>query len=174
MKKVLMALTVLVASIAFVNVDAMSKDELKAKLTQTYNINGAEFKLTSAQAVQVERYLDNFEVSEEDATYISNKVDEAVELVKASGATSIESIPKNTKSQLSKLVSDVDKETSVKATVKNGTVIIYNPNTGAEFTRITDPVKQTGAVNYVLIASGLITLFGVSALVIKRVKSENL
>lgn len=173
MKKGLIALFAALSLVGITNVEAMSKDELKTKLTASYTINGAVFKLDSAQVVQLERYLDSYELSSDDADYISKKVDEAIAVIDASDVKSIDALSKQDRSKLSKLVSDVSNNTSVKASVSGGELVIYDPVTGKEFTRITKKAKQTGTTDYILIVSGLVSLVGISTLVIKKGKNEN-
>ncbi len=173
MKKGLLALLVTLSLGIVTNVDAMSKEQLKTKLTSSYNINGATFRLNSSQITQVERYLNSFDVSEEDADYIAGKVDEAVALVESGNATSISNLTSSERNKLTRLVNDISSSTSVKATVSGGDLVVYNPITGGVFTRINTPAKQTGTVNYVHVISGLVALIGVYTLVIKKGNNEN-
>ena len=76
--------------------------------------------------------------------------------------------------QLKALVSDVNTNTSVHATVMNGAVVIYAPS-GEVFAEVSRLVKQTDEkTNTIAIIAGvavLITIAGV-ALVVKQVKSN--
>ena len=92
MKKIrnIVCLFVAMLLVGTLNVNAMSKDELKAKLTKAYTINGATFQATSDQKVEIERYLSQNNVSESDADYIASKIDEAVAIIERGDATSFE------------------------------------------------------------------------------------
>lgn len=173
MKRGLLVLLIALSVFGVTNVKAMNESDLRTKMTASYTINGATFKLDDYVVVQIDRYLDTYEVSPEDCDYIAGKVDEAVAIVEAGNATSMDQVSASERKQLSGLVTDVNNNTSVKATVKSGTVIIYDPNTGAEFTRLTPPAKQTGTTDYILLSSGIIALAGIGALVIKKGKNEN-
>ena len=65
-----------------VSVNAMSKDELKDKLTKSYTINGVTYKLNNGNANMVKSYLEQNEVSESDCDYIAAQVDKAVAIIK--------------------------------------------------------------------------------------------
>ena len=141
------------------NVSAMTKEELKTKLTKEYTINGATFKASASNIAQIERYLEQNDVSEADADKIAAKVDEAVRIIEAGNATKLEALTKTEKDKLIALISDVSNTTSVKATVNKGVITVYNMD-GTEFTKITDMIKQTGA-NYTIVAiASVISILG--------------
>ena len=78
---------------------AITKQELEDKIGQKYVINGSEFKVSADNMVLLERYLDSYDISEADADYIASKVDEAVAIIKTSGATSIDDLSSTAKNQ---------------------------------------------------------------------------
>ena len=128
MKKIrnIVCLFVAMLLVGTLNVNAMSKDELKAKLTKAYTINGTTFQATSDQKVEIERYLSQNNVSESDADYIASKIDEAVAIIERGDATSFEKLTKAEKNEIKALLTEVSNNTSVKVTaVKNG-VKVYN------------------------------------------------
>lgn len=155
MKKVIM--TIFAVAILFVctlNVSAMSENDLYAKFSATYNINGYNFSMSAGDKVLVKKYLDTYEVSSKDADYIAGKIDEAVALMRNSKVTDFSDfgkLPTSLKNSLKALVEDIAKNTSVKATVKKHAVVIYNPD-GTVFAEITKLVKNTG-INMSIIAS---------------------
>ena len=156
---------------AVTNASAMTKEELEKKLTQTYNINGTNFKVSDDNKVLLERYLNSYDVSSSDADYIANKVDEAVAIIKASGVKSVDELSTASKNQLKGLIADVSTNTSVKATVNNGNLVIYNPDGSSVFAEVNKLVKQTGTVNssmdYIVTVSIGILLVG-SLVVIRK------
>ena len=106
--------------------------------------------------------------------YIADRVNEAVDIIKASGKSSTKDLSAATKTQLKGLVEKVSANTSVKATVQGNNVVVYKPD-GGVFASIDKPIKQTGSESSIvaLIASVsfLITVAG-ACLVVKQVKTS--
>ena len=145
MKKIL--ITLLVFTLFLTGVRAMSEGDLLAKLTASYDINGFTFQLSGGDKALAKRYLDENEVSSKDADYIAGKIDEAISLMRKSGAkdfSDFSKLPSSLKSSLKKLVQDVASNTSVKATVTKGKVVIYNAD-GTVFAEMSKLVKNTGS-----------------------------
>ncbi len=169
MKKILILLLILSLG-CMQSINAMTKEQFTEKLSQTYNINGYEFKASKDHLVQLERYLNQNELSESDMDYISEKFDEAIEILKSEPIRSIEEVTISQKSKLIPIVNDISSKTSVKATVSKNTIIIYNLD-GTEFTRVTFLVKQTGRGNIYVMGSLGIVLLGFWTMI--RKKKEN-
>ena len=145
MKKILM--TLLVFTLFLTGAKAMSESDLLAKLTASYDINGFTFQLSGGDKALAKRYLDENELSSKDADYIAGKIDEAISLMRKSGAkdfSDFSKLPSSLKSSLKKLVQDVASNTSVKATVTKGKVVIYNAD-GTVFAEMSKLVKNTGS-----------------------------
>ncbi len=173
MKKIrnIVCLFVAMLLVGTLNVNAMSKDELKAKLTKAYTINGATFQATSDQKVEIERYLSQNNVSESDADYIASKIDEAVAIIERGNANSFEKLTKAEKNEIKALLTEVSNNTSVKVTaVKNG-VKVYNLD-GTVFTVVTaSKVKYTDT--YMIIAlAGVVSIIGI-AVIARKMKKAN-
>ena len=146
MKKILMTLLVCILFLT-VGVKAMSEKDLLGKLTGSYDINGVTFQLSESDKALAKRYLDQNEVSSKDAEYIASKVDEAISLMRKAGVkdfSDFSKLPKSLKNDLKKLVQDVASNTSVKATVTKGKVVIYNAD-GTVFAEMSKLVKNTGS-----------------------------
>lgn len=170
MKKLFLMVIGVVALVS-TNVSAMSENELKAKLTKEYTINGATFKLDDSYVAQLERYLKENEISEKDADYIASKIDEAVKIVEAGNATSIKELTKSEKDKLKALAADVSEKTEVKITIaKGGVITVYNTD-GTVFTKITDPIKYTNDNTGIIVASIAFIVLGGAILVKKNVLS---
>ena len=173
MKKIrnIVCLFVAMLLVGTLNVNAMSKDELKAKLTKAYTINGATFQATSDQKVEIERYLSQNDVSESDADYIASKIDEAIAIIERGNANSFEKLTKAEKNEIKALLKEVSNNTSVKVTaVKNG-VKVYNLD-GTVFTVVTAPkVKYTDT--YMIIAlAGVVSIIGIFVIARKMKKAN--
>lgn len=155
--------------------------------------------MTDGAKVLAERYLNQNPVSSTDADYIAGKIDEAVAAMRNSGVSDfsdLSKLPASLKATLKQLVQDIAANTSVKATVINGRVIIYNAD-GSKFAELSgfevennsgnnsgsssssnksgisnSVVKNTGAnVDIVAASALLITALG-SAFVVKNIKEN--
>ena len=173
-KIALVALTGFVLT-ATINVKAMSESELLQKFTATYNINGYQFHLNESDKVLVKRYLDENDVSAKDADYIAGKVDEAIKILRDSGAKDLShfsKLPFSTRSQLKVLVKDIASNTSVKATATKGTIIIYNKDSSV-FAEINSLVKETGSNMYVIPTIALVIVIAGAAVITRKLRKNN-
>ena len=169
MKKKILIVLLAMISLGVTNVSAMTKEELQDKVTATYIINGVEFRLSASEIAQVERYLNQNEVSESDADYISTKIDEVVDLLETSDSKSIQDLTKEEKNQIVRIINDISEKTSIKLTISNGKVVVYNQD-GTMFTTITSLVKQTGA-NYLYLILSLVSI--ISFTIARKLNKEN-
>lgn len=172
MKKIL--ITLLVFTLFLTGASAMSESDLLAKLTASYDINGFTFQLSGGDKALAKRYLDENEVSSKDADYIAGKIDEAISLMRKSGAkdfSDFSKLPSSLKSSLKKLVQDVASNTSVKATVTKGKVVIYNAD-GTVFAEMSKLVKNTGSEFQIIpLVALFVSIIGI-VVVYKNVKAN--
>lgn len=173
MKKCGMILLAALVMFGFsVSADAMTEDELEAKLTATYDINGNEISLRDTEKVLVEQYLAKNEISESDASYIASKVDEAIAILRNANVTNLNDLSSADKNKLVALVSDISDNTAIKATVLSGGVLSIQNIDGTEFARVTkEAIRQTGASN-ILVITGIISLAGL-AIAVGMLKKKN-
>ena len=173
MKKMLFLLLTGVLFLA-TGVKAMSEDDLQAKFTKSYEMNGSTYSLSEGDKALVKRYLKQNEVSSKDCDYIAGKVDEAISLMRKSGVKDLSEFskfPKSLKDDLKKLVEDIAANTKVKATTKKGSVVIYNTD-GTVFAEITKFIKNTGTnVNIIPTVALFASILGI-ALVVKNIKAN--
>ena len=149
------------------NVDAMTEMELQQKLTKEYTINGVTFKLDNSYVSQLERYLNENEVSSKDADYISGKLDEAVKVIESGNAKDIKSLSKSEKDKLKNIASAISSNTDVKVTVaKGGEVTVYNTD-GTVFTKVSEPIKYTDN-NTLIISLTTVALLASGIVIIKK------
>ena len=149
------------------NVNAMTEKELQQKLTKEYTINGVTFKLDNSYVSQLERYLNENEVSSKDADYISGKLDEAVKVIEAGNAKDIKSLSKSEKDKLKNIASAISSNTDVKVTVaKGGEVTVYNTD-GIVFTKVSEPIKYTDN-NTLIISLTTVALLASGIVIIKK------
>ena len=164
----------LVFTLFLTGASAMSESDLLAKLTASYDINGFTFQLSGGDKALAKRYLDENEVSSKDADYIAGKIDEAISLMRKSGAkdfSDFSKLPSSLKSSLKKLVQDVASNTSVKATVTKGKVVIYNAD-GTVFAEMSKLVKNTGSEFEIIpLVALFVSIIGI-VVVYKNVKAN--
>ena len=174
MKKLGILLFAVLLFVGVVRVNAASEDELKEALTQTFEINGTKVQVDDATKTAIERYLNQYEVSSAHADYIIDKVNTAISILKSEGQTDFSKLSSSAKSRLKALVVDISNNTSVKATVTNGTVVILDEN-GETFYEVDDLVKQTGStVTLTAVMAGISVLIVAAGacLVVKQVKEN--
>jgi len=166
MKKLFLMVIGVVALLS-TNVDAMTEKELQQKLTKEYTINGVSFKLDSSYVSQVERYLNENEVSSKDADYISKKVDEVVKVIESGNAKDIKSLSKSEKDKLKNIASEISSNTDVNVTVaKGGEVTVYNTD-GTVFTKVSEPIKYTDN-NTLIISLTTVAILASGVVLIKK------
>lgn len=173
MKKKKILILLLAISLLFcTKVNAMTEDELKEKLTDSYTVNGRTEKADSSLVAQIERYLNENEVSHEDCDYISNKIDEAIALIEKGSATQWHQLTSKEKEMLISLVDDISNATSVKSSLsKGGILTIYNED-GTIFTKLSNLIKYTDNNIIGIVIGGTISLIGL-LLIIKKVVKAN-
>ena len=156
-----------------VNVNALNEEGLKEKLFQTIKVGKDNYSLSSDQKKIVETYLEKNEISDEDATLIGKKIDEAIVIIKKQGNTNFTKYPQSIKDELKGLVADISRDTSVKATLTKDGLIVKNED-GTE-TPITFIVKQTGyesSKTALIVGISLLIVAVGTCLVIKQVKTS--
>ena len=171
MKKIGYMLFILLVFFCSSSVSAMTKEELKAKIRNGFEVNGETIKLESSQIVEVERYLDNNEIKEEDIGFISAKIDEAVDIMEESGVSSISELPSDKEDKIMSLVTEVSEKTDIKVSLSKNSVTIYNSD-GTMFTKIDDSVEYTDSFSPLIFTSVLISIIGLSTMSYKVVRKD--
>ena len=147
-----------------VSVNAMSKDELKDKLTKSYTINGVTYSLNNGDANMVKSYLEQNEVSESDCDYIAAQV------------TDLSKLSTSTKNELKALVNNVGANTKVPVSINNGKLFVgyvdeptkafYNDKVNVK----TD-VKYTDG-NLVITIASVVAIIGIATIAVKAKKQN--
>lgn len=181
MKKVIVFLATL--CVGLVSVSAMSESDLRAKLTQSYSVNGSTFVANSEQANLIDEYLRNYDITSTDADYIVTKLNEAMNVLKNSGKSSFYDMTKAQKDQIIGLVADVSANTGVKATIYKNNLYICNYNStscvpGTSNVFYSTPIypSNTGSIRatgngLTVAAAGLISVAGI-AVALKKAKEN--
>ena len=174
MKKLGILLFAALLFVGVVRVDAISEDALKEALTQTIEINGTKVSVDDATKTAIERYLNKYNVSSSDADYIKARIDTAISILKDEGQTDFSKLSQSAKDRLKALVVEISNNTSVKATVTNGSVVILDAN-GDTFFEVDHLVKQTGSgVTLTAILAGVsVLIVAAGACLVVKQDKEN-
>lgn len=167
-------LTVLAATLVLgaTNVSAMTEAQLREKLTQEYTVNGETFKADASMVAYIDQYLNDFEISAEDAQAISNAIDEAVKIVKEDGAKSFSKLSTDSKEKVIALANKVSSDTAIKVTLSNdGKLTVYEPNSNDVFAVVTDIIKYTDN-SAILMVAGIVSVLGI-AVVTRKIAKAN-
>lgn len=172
MKKLSLFVIIMVVFFGFMGVEAKTEEELKKILTQTIEVGKTKYSLSDEDKVLVERYLEQNEVSSDDADFIALRVDKAIEIIKKEGNVEFKKFSQATKNKLKALVTEISENTSVNATLTKDSLIVYNEDgSKVEVTRL---VKQTGSeTSKIAMLAGLSILIVAvgTCLVIKQVRT---
>ena len=170
MKKFILFVAVFVFGLA--NVSAMTESELKAKLTDTYTVNGSTFKATDQEKTLIERYLDQYEVSSADADLYVEKLEEVFDILRASGKKKFQELSSSDKTRIKNIVANVSAQTSADCAIVDGLFVLYEPNTNRGRIFYETPVYPIAQTNRDLLVAGLglISVVGL-ALAFKKVKN---
>lgn len=177
-KKVSLALLLAAGLVAVSPVSAMTEAELQAKLTKSYTVNGVKVQANEKQADMIKKYLDEFDVSTDDADKISEYVDQAIKAVEDSGAKSWKEVQdKGVVTKLADIATEASKLESVDVSLNSdGTIVVRNPKTGESWAeiKVTDSkVTNTDDSMTIVLSSGIaISLVGL-LLVTKKVVKAN-
>ena len=118
--------------------------------------------------------LNKYNVSSSDADYIKARIDTAISILKDEGQTDFSKLSSGAKDRLKALVVEISNNTSVKATVTNGSVVILDAN-GDTFFEVDNLVKQTGSgvtLTAVLAGVSVLIVAAGACLVVKQVKEN--
>lgn len=159
-----------------VSVNAMSKDELKDKLTKSYTINGVTYKLNNGNANMVKSYLEQNEVSESDCDYISAQIDKAVEIIEKANVSDLSKLSTSTKNELKALVNNVGANTKVPVSINNGKLFVGYVNEPTkpfynDKVNVKTDVKYTNG-NLVITIASVVAIIGIATIAVKAKKQN--
>ena len=175
MKKLSYVLFAVLMVFGMTRVKAMTEDELYNALTQTIQINGEDWSVDASTKTYIQRYLNQYDVSSADADYINDRINTAISILQSEGTGDFKALSSSAKTRLKNLVSEISANTTVKASVTDGSLVVYEPGSSTVFYEVSRIVKQTGtessttalvaAISLVIVAIG-------SVLVVKQVKQN--
>ena len=98
--------------------------------------------------------------------YISGKIDEAIAIIKASGVKDLYKLFLSDKDKIIALVADISANTSVKASITKGYLVIYVPGTSDIFAKEQIFPKNGDVVqtsdNLTIAVAGLVSILGIA------------
>ena len=174
MKKFCYVLLALVLFFGLNTVKAATEEELKNALEGTVTINGHEYSVDASTKTYIERYLNQYDVSSADADYIIARINTAKSILESEGQENFKNLSQSAKNRLKALVVEINDNTTVKATVTNGSVVVKD-HQGNTFFEVTRLVKQTGSETSTTAIIAGVSLLIVAAgafLVVKQVKEN--
>ena len=147
-------LFVMLVALVFTGVKAATgatlADDVYAKLSA--------YGMTSADKVKVERYLADNPVSDEEATAIIAKVNEAIAIMDAEGVKDYKELSADAKAQIKTLAQEAANTIGLTLVFNKGTVEVYNAEGKLIETASlsnTGKLAYTGNTNTVLVASSI-------------------
>ena len=178
MKKLATVTLLIVMLVGFLagTVNAATESELLEYLSQEFTVGGETVSISEADKVKIERYLNENEVTAEQADAVIAKVDEAVAVLEAAGETDITKLSQEDKNKLMGIANDAASVLglSLSYDASTKTLSVYKDGQLIESTSITssEELVQTGMTNYVYIAILAVVVIAIAAVVIKRARAN--
>lgn len=178
MKRLATVTLLIVMAVAFLagTVNAATESELLEYLSQEFTVGGETVSISEADKVKIERYLNENEVTAEQADAVIAKVDEAVAVLEAAGETDITKLSQEDKNKLMGIANDAASVLglSLSYDASTKTLSVYKDGQLIESTSITssEELVQTGMTNYVYIAILAVVVIAIAAVVIKRARAN--
>ena len=157
-------------------VNAATESELLDYLSQEFTVGGETISISESDKVKIERYLNENEVTAEQADSIIAKVDEAIAVLEAAGETDLTKLSQSDKDRLVSIANSAASVLglSISYDASSKTISVYKDGTLIESTSITsgDELVQTGSSNYVYIAIIAVAVIAIAAVIVKRVRAN--
>ncbi len=174
MKKMLITILA-VMFVGVVNVNAMSKDDLMAKLREEYTVGGDKVKLEESTIVAIEDYLGTVSATEDDYKVISDQID-SVKSYFEKNPEEYKNQTNTAKTKITEAFSTIKEQTGnrVNITLEESGISLRDASGEAVGTIRSNGVsiQQTNG-NYILVAvASVITLAGAAVLTKKIVETR--
>ena len=167
MKKIL-SIALLVVMLATIMTGVVSATTTAESVDAIYAI-GSKYGMTSADKVKLERFIADYDVTEDQASQLLAKAQEAEKIMIAAGVTNYSELTADQKNQIKSIANEAASIVGVTLTFKKGAVEIYKDGKLIETITNTDgKLAYTGnETNVVLIASS-IAVIALTAVIIKK------
>lgn len=178
MKKLLTAtlLVVLMLTIA-TSAMAATESELLAYVSKSFTIAGETVQISSSDKVKVERYLNENEVTAEQADKVIAKVDEAVALMNKAGVSDVTKLSKADKEKLMNIANEAASVLGLTLSydASTGVVSVYKDGKNIESTSFESrtTLAQTGSMDYAYVVVPAVAIIAIAMVVVaKRAKAN--
>ena len=167
MKKIL-SIALLVVMLATIMTGVVSAATTAESVDAIYAI-GSKYGMTSADKVKLERFIADYDVTEDQASQLLAKAQEAEKIMIEAGVTNYSDLTAEQKNQIKSIANEAASIVGVTLTFKKGAVEIYKDGKLIETITNTDgKLAYTGnETNVVLIASS-IAVIALTAVIIKK------
>ncbi len=144
MKKILLT-SIVFLSFIFIGTNhiyAKTEEDILAKSKEMIEINDKKYRFKGEFIKQIEKYLDKYEVTEEECDIVLTNVEEIINTLKETNTIEWNELSKENQTKITELVSDISIKTSIKATLtQDGILTVYEDN-GEEFTKISNILEE--------------------------------
>ncbi len=136
---------------------------------------GAQYGLSGASKVEIERFVKQYKVTDDQANSILQKANAAAQVMKDAGVTDVSNLKEEEKNELISIANSAADVVGAKLTFNNNNVVIVG-NDGRTFTTVTfdnGTLTYTGNnVNMVLIVSSIVVIALAIAIVTVAIKKR--
>lgn len=178
MKRLVIATLIVAVLIGILagTVNAATESELLNYLSKDFTVAGETISISESDKVKVERYLNENEVTEEQADNIIAKVDEVIAIMNEAGESDITKLSREDKDKIISIANGVADELGLTLSydASSKTLSVYKNGKLVEASSLTsgDKLVQTGATHYEYIAIPAVALIAIAIVVAKRAKAN--
>lgn len=159
-------------------VNAATESELLEYLSQEFKVGGETISISAEDKVKIERYLNENEVTAEQADSIIAKVDQVIAILEEAGETDLTKLSREDKDRIMAIANEAASvlglTLSYDASTK--TISVYKDGKLIESTSIASETSgelvQTGSTGYVYVAILAVAIIAVVAVVTKKVRAN--
>lgn len=168
MKKIL-SIALLVVILATMMAGIVNAATTSESIEAIYAL-GSKYGMTSADKVKLERFIADYGVTEDQASQLLAKAQEAEKIMIEAGVTNYSDLTAEQKNQIKSIANEAASIVGVTLTFKKGAVEIYKDGKLIETITNTDgKLAYTGnETNVVLIASSVVAVIALTAVIIKK------
>lgn len=170
----LLVVMLMVALVGTVN--AATESELLNYLSKEFTVAGEKVSISEADKVKIERYLNDNEVTAEQADSIIAKVDEVIAIMDEAGETDLTKLSQEDKNKIISIANSAAEELGLTLSydASSKTLSVYKDGKLIESSSIVsnDELVQTGSANYVYVAILAVAVIAIAAVVVKRARAN--
>ena len=157
-------------------VNAATESELLDYLSKEFTVAGEKVSISEADKVKIERYLNDNEVTAEQADSIIAKVNEVIAIMDEAGETDLTKLSQEDKNKIISIANSAAEELGLTLSydASSKTLSVYKDGKLIESSSIVsnDELVQTGSANYVYVAILAVAVIAIAAVVVKRARAN--